>query len=307
LELVEKNDSFDTEKRIEFAKELYQILITPIENKLDAGKQLCLIPDKILFRLSFAALISPDEEKYFVDRYKFFSAPSASIFLIDSEKAGRLRQNTAETLLSVGNPAFSRKDFAALSNLESSAREAEKIASFYNEAILLTGKDASKEKFRMNLSGANVIHFAGHYLPNENSPLLSSLILAENERTREPKDSVLANHEIIGAELSQAKLIVLSACQTGIERFYNGEGMTGAARTFLATGVPLVVASQWQVDSDATAELMIDFHRYRAIEKLSTVEALRRAQLDMMAGENKRFQNPYYWAGFTVLGGYAEF
>jgi CHAT domain-containing protein/cytochrome c-type biogenesis protein CcmH/NrfG len=307
LELLEKNDSFDTEKRIESAKQLYRILVTPIENKLDAGKQLCLIPDKILFRLSFAALISPDEEKYFVSRYKFFSAPSASIFLIDSEKAGRLRQNTPETLLSVGNPSFSRKDFAALPDLASSAREAEEIAAFYNEAILLTGKDASKEKFTKNLSGADVIHFAGHYVPNENSPLLSSLILAKNERTREPKDSVLANHEIIGAELSQAKLIVLSACQTGGERFYNGEGMTGAARTFLATGVPLVVASQWQVDSDATAELMIDFHRYRAIEKLSTVEALRRAQLDMMTGENNRFQNPYYWAGFAVLGGYAEF
>ena len=307
LELLEKNDSYDTGKRIESAKQLYRILVAPIENKLDAGKQLCLIPDKILFRLSFAALISPDEEKYFVNRYKFFSAPSASIFLIDSEKAARLGQNTAEALLSVGNPAFSRNDFAALPDLASSAREAKEIADFYNEPIILTEKDASKEKFRMNLPDADVIHFAGHYLPNESSPLLSSLVLAENEQTREAKDSVLANHEIIGAKLSQAKLIVLSACQTGGERFYNGEGMMGAARTFLAAGVPLVVASQWKVDSDATAELMIDFHRYRAVEKLSTVEALRRAQLDMSAGENKRFQNPYYWAGFTVLGGYAEF
>lgn len=307
LELLEKNDRFETEKRIDFAKELYRILITPIEDKFEVEKQICLIPDKILFRLPFAALVSPKKENYLIDQYKIFFSPSAGIFLLDSEKAGLLRPKTPETLLSVGNPAFNRKDFAALSNLESSLQEAEQITAYYEKAILLMEKNASKEQFRKNLPDANVIHFAGHYLPDKDSPLLSSLIFAENERTREPKDSILANHEIIGAKISHTKLIVLSACQTGVERFYNGEGMMGVARTFLATGIPLVVASQWKVDSEATKELMIRFHQYRSVEKLSTVEALRRAQLDIATGANKRFQNPYYWAGFSVLGGYAEF
>ena len=309
LELIKKNDALDTEKISASAKKIYRILVSPIENRLDAEKQLCLIADKILFRLPFAALISPDDEKYFVSRYKFFLSPSANVFLVNSEKAEKLRHNTADTILSVGNPSFSRKDFAALPNLDSSAREAEEIAALYENKhrILLTGKNASKENFKSNLSNADVIHFAGHYLPNENSPLLSKLILAENERTHDVKDSTLANYEIIGAKLSRTKLIVLSACQTGVENFYSGEGITGAARTFLATGVPLVVASQWNVDSEATAELMIRFHYYQAVEKLPTVEALRRAQLDLATGENKRFQNPYYWAAFTVFGGYANF
>jgi len=102
-------------------------------------------------------------------------------------------------------------------------------------------------------------------------------------------------------------LIVLSACQTGGERYYNGEGMVGIARTFLVAGAPLVVASQWPVDSAATAELMIKFHRYRKLDGLPTTAALRRAQLDLLNGANARYQQPYYWAAFFRGGGYTSY
>jgi CHAT domain-containing protein len=81
--------------------------------------------------------------------------------------------------------------------------------------------------------------------------------------------------------------------------------MIGASRTFLATGVPLVVASQWAVYSEATAPLMIDFHRRRTTQKLSTVEALRQSQLEML--KNEKYRQPYYWAAFIALGGYSKF
>ena len=79
------------------------------------------------------------------------------------------------------------------------------------------------------------------------------------------------------------------------------------ARPFIAAGVPLVVASLWPVDSDPTAGLMIDFHKLRKVEGLSTVEALRRAQINMLRGPEERFRQPYYWAPFVAIGGYAEF
>jgi CHAT domain-containing protein len=66
------------------------------------------------------------------------------------------------------------------------------------------------------------------------------------------------------------------------------------------------VSSLWPVESDATAELMIGFHRYRKGEGLSSVEALRRAQLDMLHGARQLYRAPYYWAAFTLTGGYAE-
>ena len=152
---------------------------------------------------------------------------------------------------------------------------------------------------------ANIIHFAGHYVVDENLPLLSGLILAKNAEKPEKENSVLTNYEIIEKKLPQTKLILLSACQTGVEKFYEGEGSVGASRTFLAMGVPLVIASHWMVDSDATAELMINFHRYRKTNKFSSLEALRRSQLDLL--ENKELRHPSFWAAFTAFGGYAEF
>jgi CHAT domain-containing protein len=65
------------------------------------------------------------------------------------------------------------------------------------------------------------------------------------------------------------------------------------------------VASLWPVDSDATAELMIAFHRFRTVARLSTTEALMRAQQEMMGRRN--YSHPYYWAGFTTIGGYSDF
>jgi CHAT domain-containing protein len=83
--------------------------------------------------------------------------------------------------------------------------------------------------------------------------------------------------------------------------------MIGASRSFLAAGIPLVVASQWAVDSDAPAEIMIRLHQYRKIKKLPTRLAVRQAQLDLLNGDDSKYRHPYYWASFITIGGYAEF
>lgn len=106
-------------------------------------------------------------------------------------------------------------------------------------------------------------------------------------------------------KLARTKLVVLSGCQTGIEQQLDGEGPIGFARSFLVAGVPVVVASLWPVDSNATADLMIAFHRFRKEQHLSTAEALMRAQQEIMAREN--YSSPYFWAGFMATGGYSDF
>lgn len=108
-------------------------------------------------------------------------------------------------------------------------------------------------------------------------------------------------------KLPHARLVVLSACQTGIERQYKGEGAVSIARPFLVAGVPLVVASLWPVDSEATEKLMVSFHQHRTRDQLTTATALRRAQQEMIAGADTRYREPYYWAAFTAIGGYTSY
>jgi CHAT domain-containing protein len=148
-----------------------------------------------------------------------------------------------------------------------------------------------------------------HSIVDEDSPLRSKLIFANGEH-REPAnddDGILSAYEVHGLHLPRAHLVILSACETGVGRYYRGEGMMGLSSTFIGAGVPLVVASLWRVDSDSTGDLMIAFHRYRKTENLSSAAALQKAQQAMANGADRRYRNPYYWAGFTLVGGSATF
>lgn len=280
------------------ARELYQLLIQPIENRIEPDKALCVIADKTLLYIPFAALVSPQTGRYLVEDYTVFYAPSATIFINETENARQRKPSGSETILSVGNPSFSNKEYLELKDLPDAAREAQQISLLYNSPKPFVGDQAVKEQIAASLPEVNIFHFAGHYVSNEKSHSLSKLLLASGE---------LSVEEIMQKKLPQMNLMILSACETGVEKFYNGEGMIGAARSFLAAGVPLIVASQWSVDSDSTAELMIKFHGYRKRQKMSTIAALRQAQIDMLKSETPHYRQPYYWAGFLPIGGYAEY
>lgn len=305
LQLVVVNNEAKQAEADILAAELYTSLIAPIVGQLDPDKTICLIPQKILVDLPFAALIGKNG-KPFLSEFGLFYAPSANIFLLCTTNAKNKTDNKNETLLSVGNPDFDRKEFSDLDELSDAEDEAVEIAKFYPDAQEpLLGPTATKSAFLQHLPNAEIVQFAGHYLVKRGESLNSSLILARDES--DPAGGTLTNAELGRLNLSRTKLVVLSACQTGVERYYNGEGLVGLSRTFLAAGVPLVVASNWKVDSGATAELMKRFHFYRRQKGLSTANALRAAQLEMIDSADGGFNRPYYWAAFATFGGYAEF
>ncbi|HKQ80476.1 MAG TPA: CHAT domain-containing protein, partial [Blastocatellia bacterium] len=169
-------------------------------------------------------------------------------------------------------------------------------------------KNARESSVRKELEKSDVAHFATHYVADERSPMLSVLPLAGEKSPASKKgDGVLQTLEFYDMNLSRLRLVVLSACQTGIERYYKGEGAVGLARPFQAAGIPLVVASLWPVESYPTKELMVGFHRRRKSSGLSTVRALRQAQLEMIRSSNPELRNPYHWAAYIVIGGRADY
>jgi CHAT domain-containing protein len=183
-----------------------------------------------------------------------------------------------------------------LPDLQDAEAEAKAIAVDYQKPLELLGSEATKEKFLRNLAGVEVVHFAGHFVANRQSPGNSKLLFAGGE---------LRSSELSAYKLPLAKLVVLSACETGIERSNKSEGAIGIARTFLALGAPLVVASQWKVDSEPAKDLMITFHRNRKERKMTSAESLRQAQLEVLRGDQT--SSPFYWAAFSIFGGYANY
>jgi CHAT domain-containing protein/tetratricopeptide (TPR) repeat protein len=306
IERVSRQDNQKQEEAKKLARELYDWLIRPVAEKLDPQREICLIPQKTLFHLPFAALIAPDE-KIFLAQFNFFYAPSANVFLLSTENARQKSALTDETFLSIGNPLFDQNYFRDFNYLPDAETEALEITKYYTRKQTLIGPQATKTAVQDSLQNAEVINYAGHYLVKHGEPLASGLLLTKAPGSDNAEDGVLTNAELINRKLPQLKLVVLSACETGVEQYYNGEGLVGLSTTFLKAGAPLVVASQWKVDSGASAELMKKFHFLRTQEKLSTMAALRRAQLEMTEAPDGRFRQPYFWAAFATYGGYAEF
>lgn len=309
LQLITKEPGDSEAAPAEGARKLYQLLIAPVVPWLDSQKTLCLVPDKILYQVPFAALVMPDTGRFLLEDYTLMLAPSATLFVLCSEKAAAKENRQPERLLSVGDPAFDRQRFP-LPYLPSARQEARLISAYYYRPAVFVAEQATKQQVETGIEQYDVLHFALHCLVNERSPMNSKLLLAKpNSDENDPgeADEVLQAYEIYNLSLSRLRLVILAACRSGVEKYYGGEGMIGISRPFLAKGIPLVVATLWDAYSPATMELMTYFHQYRKVQHLPTSEALRQAQLRLLREPNSTYKQPFYWATFETIGGYAKF
>jgi CHAT domain-containing protein len=169
-----------------------------------------------------------------------------------------------------------------------------------NESLTALDFKASRETaMSKELSQYRIIHFATHGVLDLEHPELSGIVLSMVNEKGEPQDGYLRLHEIYNLNLP-AELAVLSACQTGIGKQIKGEGLIALTRGFMYAGAKSVVASLWKVDDAATSELMAEFYKQMFTNKLKAAAALRAAQVKM--SQEKRWQSPYYWAGFFIQG-----
>lgn len=291
------------------ARELYGHLLTPVETMISGSQSLYIVPDKALNRLPWDALISPDG-RFVMEDYQVTLTPSATLFAVCTDLASQKSDARAERVVSVGDPHFDRESFPELAPLLDAAREADRVASFYTSKSVLLGPAAREQAVRDAMENADIAHFALHCVVNQRSAIRSMMVLAKEPASggsTQASDGLLQAHEIYNIKLPRTRLAVLSACQTGIEHFYRGEGMIGMARAFLVARVPIVVASLWPVDSGATAELMIRFHEYRKRGGLPVHEALRLAKRDLLQGPVERYRKPAFWAAFQAIGGYVRY
>ncbi len=106
-------------------------------------------------------------------------------------------------------------------------------------------------------------------------------------------------------KLPECELAVLSACETNVGERFEGEGVFGLSRGFLAAGARRVVASPWAVDDESTAVLMGHFfsriaQQEREGRRVDYAGALRDAKLKVR--QDPRWSDPYYWAPFILIG-----
>ena len=155
-------------------------------------------------------------------------------------------------------------------------------------ARVLSGSEATAERFLELAPHAEWIHFAGHGGWQSGAPETSGLRM---------HDRWLLAGELAGLDLG-ARWVTLSACHSARALVRPGEEWFGLARAFLLSGAAAVVAAQWDVDDEATATLMSDLYT-----RLASGIPLARSLAGAQAARAAAGEHALDWAGFAVLGG----
>jgi CHAT domain-containing protein/tetratricopeptide (TPR) repeat protein len=269
---------------------LYRVLWTPVTRGTGEARTVVIVADGALQQVPFAALRDPSTGRYVVEDYTVLASPSASFYVSSAARSREHAQEITSALL-VGNPESSSHD-----RLPDAEREVTQAAHFYAHPEVLLGRAATKSAFLERASRFSVIHFGGHAVANPEYPLLSRLMFAP-----ESGGEALYAHEMSGLRFPRTQLVILAACSTARGAISRGEGALNVARPFLAGGVPVVIASQWDVDDLATSELFLAFHREFAVSK-DAARALRHAQLQLLRDPSLRHSSPASWGAFVALG-----
>jgi len=273
-------------------RRLYRQLVAPVEaSGLLAGKQRLLIaPHAELHYLPFAALVRPGPpEQVLVERYVLEYVPSASVWLRLRARPGPpARAGVLALAPRVAALPGSRAEVAAIGRI------------FGTQARVLVGPQATESAFRMFAPDQGIVHLATFGVLNKRNPLFSFVELGPGEN----QDGRLEVHEVFGLTLN-ARLLVLSACQTGLAAgaladVPPGDDWVGLVNGFLYAGVSNVMATLWPVADVATARLMERFYTELAAGR-SEAEALALAQ--RAAVRNSATARPFFWAGFTLVRG----
>jgi len=186
--------------------------------------------------------------------------------------------------------------------LPSSGDEAKAIAAVApaGQTMLALGFKASRATAMSPvLSQYRIVHFATHGITDPEHPELSGIILSLVDENGVEQDGYLRLYEIYNLNLP-AELVVLSACESGVGKQFKGEGLIALTRGFIYAGAARVVASLWKVDNTATAALMTELYKEMFTNGKKPAAALRAAQLTL--SKQKRWRDPYFWAGFVIQG-----
>jgi CHAT domain-containing protein/Tfp pilus assembly protein PilF len=264
-------------------RELYSLIVAPVERKLRNFSNVVIIPNGPLHFIPFQALIDSDG-KYMVEKYNITYSPSGSVYALFSDKKVRKGSGFMGMALSdveVGNNP----------GLPGTEDELKKILPLFTEKLSAFGSESTETFAKKSVADYDFIHFATHGIYNYRQPLYSFLLFPPSD----DDDGRLNVWEVFEMNIN-SKLVTLSACETGLGNLDQGDEIIGLSRAFLYAGSSAVIVSLWSVADYPTSILMTNFYKY--IKNHPLQEALTLAQRDVI----KQYPQPLYWSPFILIG-----
>ena len=282
---------------------LYDRLIRPFEHILP--EKLIIVPGGVLGYLPFEALL--EEEPQSGDGFAQYSYLIRSKQISYSYSATMLKEmlkdrNTGREVLGFA-PSFGQYDrdslpenLPYLKGLDNNEKEVKAIQELLGGRVF-TGEDATLQTFLEIAPLYKILHLATHGKANDKADQYS--YLAFSYLIDELDNELLYAGNLYNTEL-RADMVVLSACETGIGDFQQGEGILSLARGFSYAGAKSIVTTLWSIDDKSSLEIMVNFYSNLEDGKRKDY-ALREAKLDFIDDNNRR-AHPIYWAAYIPIG-----
>ena len=291
------------------ANQLFEILILPFYEEIKS-KKLTIVPDGKLSYIAFDGLLEnlPDTSKtiqfnklnYLIKNFNINYSNSSNL-LFKTNNSSKKTKNKAIAFAPIYN-----SDTFEIANqkiilvpIQGVQQEVKQIEQTINTKIYANA-DATESNFRENIKGYDILHLAMHAYINDSLPAFSSLAFTIDSAKTNIADGWLNTADIYNLELD-AKLTVLSACNTGTGQLKKGEGIMSLARGFFYAGCPSIIMSLWEVEDQSGTEIMGAF--YKNLKRGKTKDgALRLAKLEYLKNANSRRAHPHYWLGYVSIG-----
>lgn len=254
-------------------RRLYDLLFAPLRGYLHAAR-LLIVPFGDLHLAPFHALW--DGGQYLLDAFEINYAPSASVELLRRQRA----QSRTYTSLA----AFALRD----ASIPQAEAEVYAAADHFTAAQLYVDVAAHRRALHAAAASADVLHFATHGLFRPDNPYFSALKLV---------DGWIDVREIYRLPL-RARLVILSACESGAVQVQGADESIGLVRGFLGAGAQALIVSLWNVHDASAAQIMHDFYQHLIEEGRTPAAALRAAQHGAIGND----RHPYYWAPYAAIG-----
>ena len=264
---------------------LYDALISPWIDDVPADALLVIVPDAILHALPFGALFDRTTGAHLIARNPV--VVSASLRAAVDGDSSVLDGSTRA--LVVADPATN--ELTPGTELPHARAEAQMVARQFTSARVLQGADATRMAIVENLPRVSVLHFATHGITNRLVPRQSRLLLAHDESLVATDIEQLAARDV--------RLVVLAACRSADTNMPWSESAMPLVTAWLVAGAAEVIASLWDVDDAASAEIMTHFYAALAAGT-SPARALRAAQLQYLKTRGADVP-ARLWSGFAVF------
>lgn len=258
-------------------------------SKAGNAKKLIIIPDGNLNFLPFDALVASAQNKTSLNNIDYLLKQTNisynwSAALLMQQYDDQYKENESTIAFA---PVF-KNNYRGFAELQFSKEETDDILKYNPSTKKYTGQQATLQQFKMLAPHAGIIHIASHGSFKNILPHI------------EFYDSTLYLDELYAMQLN-ARLVVLSACETGLGKIEKTEGAMSLARGFYYAGAKNVVTSLWQVDDKATTVIMENFYRQLPAQNISG--ALHQSKLSYLNTTLPADKySPYYWAGFIAAG-----